>query len=91
MGLLRPADDHHGENERGLDHCHRDREHERPEGLSDPVGDDLGVMHRSDHGTDESGRAQQRDDDADAGDEGDDEQPDRDDRDCPCPRRHASF
>jgi hypothetical protein len=52
VGLLRPADDHHGENERGLDHCHRDREHERPEGLSNPVGDDLGVMHRSDHGTD---------------------------------------
>ena len=91
MGLLGSADDHHGQDERGLDDRHGEREHERAEGLSDPVGDDLGVMHRRDDGAHEGCGGQHGDDDADARDEGNDEHHDGDDRDCPRPRRHASF
>ena len=32
-----------------LDDGDRDREHQRAERLADPVGDDLGVVHRGEH------------------------------------------
>jgi len=89
-GLLASAGEHHRENERGLDDGHRDRQHERAEGLADPVGDDLGVMHGRDHRADERTSAQQRHDGAGADDEGYDEQRDRDEGHCPRPRRHGA-
>jgi hypothetical protein len=42
---------HHERDDQGhLDHGDRHREHERPERLPHPVRDDLGVVHRREHG-----------------------------------------
>ena len=40
---------HQRDDQRDLDHRHRDGEHQRPERLADAVGDHLGVMHRREH------------------------------------------
>ena len=46
---LRAAGDHQRDDQRHLDDGHRDGEHQRPEGLTDPVRDDLGVVHGGQH------------------------------------------
>ena len=53
---LVPAGRHQLDDEGHLDHRHRGREHQRPERLTDPVGDHLRVMHGGQHGTDEQRR-----------------------------------
>ena len=44
-----PPDDHQRDDQRDLDHGHRDREHQRPERLPQPVRDHLGVLHGGQH------------------------------------------
>ena len=51
-----PPDDHQRHDQRDLDHGDRDRQHQRAERLADPVGDDLGVVHRGEHGPGEDQR-----------------------------------
>ena len=46
--------EHHRDDQRDLDHGHRDREHERAERLADPVRDDFGVVDRCEHGAAET-------------------------------------
>ena len=46
---LRAAAEHDRDDERHLDHGHGDGEHEGAERLADPMGDDLGVIHRREH------------------------------------------
>ena len=48
---LRAAGDHQGDDQRHLDHGDGDREDQRAERLADPVGDDLRVVHRGEHGS----------------------------------------
>jgi len=56
--LLRAATQHHGYDQRHLDHRHGDGQHQRAERLSNPVRHQLGVIDGGEHGGDQHhGRA----------------------------------
>ena len=57
---LPAPDEHHREDQRGLDDRDGDRQDERPHRLADAVGDDLGVVHGGEDGPDERRRAEER-------------------------------
>lgn len=42
--------EHHGGDQRHLDHRHRDGEDEGAVGLAEPMGDELGMVHGGEHG-----------------------------------------
>jgi len=54
-----PAREHQRNDQRHFDHCHGDREHERPVGFADPMRDDLCMMDRRKNGEQQHGRQQQ--------------------------------
>ena len=67
---LRPAAKHHGDDERHLDHRHRDGEHERPKRLADPVRHHLRVVDGSEHSCPEDERRRRGERPAHAGEGG---------------------
>ena len=67
---LRPAAKHHGDDERHLDHRHRDGEHERPKRLADPVRHHLRVVDGSEHSCPEDQRRRRGERPAHAGEGG---------------------
>ena len=71
---------HERHDERDLDDRDRDREHERAEGLPDPEGDDLGVVHGRQHGPGEQQGDEHHDDEADVPAPRGDERDEGDDR-----------
>ncbi|MNM95706.1 hypothetical protein D3C81_1081610 [compost metagenome] len=48
-GLLRPGGQHDRDDQRHLDHRHRNRQHQRAERLAHLVGHHLGMVHRGKH------------------------------------------
>ena len=53
VAVSEPPDTIKRDDQRDLDHRHRDGEDERPERLADSVSDDLGVMHGREHRADQ--------------------------------------